>query len=84
MKELKLNLIQTVNREMSLQPLQKAADNKRVKMMTWQSMNWINTMRRMQVEFFFIFNLYFLFFFLLVDFFNMCITTSTCVLLVSL
>lgn len=47
MKELKLNRICTVALEMFLQPLQMAA-NKRVKTMTWQSMNWIN-MTRIQV-----------------------------------
>ena len=86
MKELKLNLISTVTQEISLPPLQVAVNNKRVKMMTWQSMNWINTMRRIQVEMIWKYLTCFVFFFsfLHVDLPNMFIINSTCKLLVSL
>lgn len=49
-----LNIILTETWETFFKPLQMAANNKRVMMTTmmtaWQNMNWINMMRRIQVE----------------------------------
>lgn len=49
-KESNRNIILTVTQEIFSKLLQMTTNSKRVKMMTWQSTNWINMMRKIQVQ----------------------------------